>query len=179
MEAKIELTGVEVDSNFVLGDPTGDPGRGTEIISWIQERAVTGICMLQAGVTSEALRLTSEYAKTREQFDRPIGSFQAVAQRCADAYIDAEAIRLTALQAAWRIDAGMDSTKAVSIAKFWAAEAGQRVLAAAQHIHGGVGVDRDYPLHKYFLAAKVNELTLGGAQEHLSCLGDALAQEPV
>ncbi len=179
LEARIELADCYVGPDRVLGDPQADPGRGAEIVTWIEERTIAGICMITAGLCQEALRLTAEYAKTREQFERPIGSFQAVAQRCADAYIDTEGIRLTALQAAWRLDAGMDATKAVAIAKYWASDAGQRVLLAAQHIHGGVGVDRDYPLHRYFLAAKVAELTLGGASMHLSHLGEILAQEPV
>ena len=177
-EARLELSGVKVAGSAVLGDPESDPQRGAEIVGWIEERTIAGICMFTAGLCQESLRLTGEYAKTREQFDRPIGSFQAVAQRSADAYIDTEAVRLTALQAAWRLGSGMDSAKAVSIAKYWAAEGGQRVVAAAQHIHGGVGVDRDYPLHRYFLWAKSAELTLGGAAAHLQKVGVMLSQEP-
>jgi alkylation response protein AidB-like acyl-CoA dehydrogenase len=123
--------------------------------------------------------MTAEYAKTREQFDRPIASFQAVGQRAADAYIDAEAIRLTAWQAAWRVDAGLPATAEVAVAKFWAADGGQRVVHAAQHLHGGIGVDRDYPLHRYFLWAKHLELMLGGGTSQLRTLGGLLAAEPV
>ncbi len=178
-EARLELSGASVDAGDVLGDPEGDPRRAVEIIEWIEERTMAGLALMMGGACSEALRLTAEYAKTREQFDRPIGSFQAVGQRVADAYIDTEAVRLTALQAAWRIDAGMDASRAVAIAKFWAAEGGQRVVLAAHHLHGGMGVDRDYPLHRYFLMAKKLELTLGGASESLRRLGRALAEEPV
>ena len=95
--------------------------------------------------------MTAEYTKTREQFDRPIATFQAVGQRAADAYIDTEAIRLTAWQAIWRLSEGLPATAEVAVAKFWAAEGGQRVVHAAQHLHGGMGVDKDYPLHRYFL----------------------------
>ena len=84
-------------------------------------------------------------------------------QRAADAYIDTEAVRLTAWQAAWRLSEGRPATEEVAVAKFWAAEGGQRVAHAAQHLHGGIGVDLDYPLHRYFLWAKQLELTLGGA----------------
>ena len=100
--------------------------------------------------------MTAEYTKTREQFDRPIATFQAVGQRAADAYIDTEAIRLTAWQAIWRLSEELPATAEVAVAKFWAAEGGQRVVHAAQHLHGGMGVDRDYPLHRYFLWAKVS-----------------------
>jgi 3-oxocholest-4-en-26-oyl-CoA dehydrogenase beta subunit len=65
----------------------------------------------------------------------------------------------------------------VAIAKFWAADGGQRVVHAAQHIHGGVGVDRRYPLHRYFLAAKQLELTLGGATANLLQLGAIMADQ--
>ena len=107
--------------------------------------------------------MTAEYTKTREQFDRPIATFQAVGQRAADAYIDTEGVRLTAWQAIWRLSEDLPATTEVAVAKFWAAEGGQRVVHAAQHLHGGMGVDRDYPLHRYFLWAKWLELSLGGA----------------
>ena len=125
----------------------------------------------------EALSLTAEYTKTRKQFDQPIAMFQAVGHRAADAYIDTEAIRLTSWQAAWRIGAGMPAEAEVAVAKFWAAEGGKRVVHAAQHLHGGVGVDRDYPLHRYFLYAKQLELTLGGATRQLLAIGRMLADE--
>ena len=124
------------------------------------------------------MTLIGEYTKTREQFGKPIATFQAVGQRAADAYVDAEAIRLTAWQAAWRLSAGLPATAELAVAKFWAADGGQRVVHAAVHLHGGVGVDRDYPLHRYFLLTRQIELTLGGAHESLQRLGAVLAAEP-
>ena len=126
-----------------------------------------------------ALELTAEYTKTRVQFDKPIATFQAVGQRAADAYVDTEAIRLTAWQAASRLAAGLPAAAEVAVAKYWAAEGGQRVVHAASHLHGGVGVDRDYPLHRFFLLTEQIELTLGGANESLRRLGRILADEPV
>jgi alkylation response protein AidB-like acyl-CoA dehydrogenase len=134
---------------------------------------------LEAGACATALALTGEYTKTRVQFDRPIATFQAVGQRAADAYVDTEAIRLTAWQAASRLSAGLPASSEVAVAKFWAAEGGQRVVHAAAHLHGGVGVDRDYPLHRFFLLTRQIELTLGGANESLRRLGRTLAAEPV
>jgi alkylation response protein AidB-like acyl-CoA dehydrogenase len=174
-EARLELTGAMIDEGDVLGQVDG----GGAIVEWIVERATAATCAVMSGVCREALRLTAEYTKTREQFDRPIATFQAVSHRAADAYVDAEAIRLTALQAAWRLSAGLPAAEAVAVAKFWAAEGGQRVVHAAQHLHGGIGVDRDYPLHRYFLWAKHLELTLGGATSQLLRLGAMLAAEPV
>jgi alkylation response protein AidB-like acyl-CoA dehydrogenase len=127
-------------------------------------------------VTEKALAMTAEYTSSREQFGRPIASFQAVHQRAADAYIDVEAIRLTLWQAAWRLANGVAATGEVAIAKFWAAEAAHRVVYAAQHLHGGIGVDVDYPLHRHYLWSKHIELTLGSGTRQLVRLGAALAE---
>ena len=153
----------------------GDAARGAEIAAWIEERATAALCALAVGVCSEALRLTAEYTKARKQFDQPIATFQAVGQRAADAFIDTEAIRLTALQAAWRIEAGLPAGGAVATAKYWAAVGGSRVVRAAQHLHGGAGVDREYPLHRYYLWARQLELTLGGGTQQLRKLGRLIA----
>ena len=173
-QCRVTLSGAVVAEGEVLGDPAG----GAAIVDWTVQQALLGLCALQAGVAEQVLRMTAGYTKTREQFGRPIGSFQAVAQRAADMYIDAEAIRLTMLQAAWRLSEGLPATEEIAAAKFWTAEAGQRVVYAAQHLHGGIGVDVDYPLHRYFLWAKAIELTLGGASQHLVRLGAAMAQAP-
>jgi acyl-CoA dehydrogenase len=175
-EAIVELTGVRVGGDRLLGEGTAD---GATVIDLITEHATTALCVLESGVCAAALELTAEYTKNREQFEKPIATFQAVGQRAADAYVDTEAIRLTAWQAASRLASGLPSTPEVAVAKYWAAEGGQRVVHAASHLHGGVGVDRDYPLHRYFLLTEQIELTLGGAGESLRRLGKILADEPV
>jgi acyl-CoA dehydrogenase len=175
-EAIMELNGVRVAADHQIG---GDGADGTAIITAITELATAALCILEAGVCATALALTAEYTKTRVQFEKPIATFQAVGQRAADAYVDTEAIRLTAWQAASRLSAGLPASPEVAVAKFWAAEGGQRVVHAAAHLHGGVGVDRDYPLHRYFLLTRQIELTLGGANESLRRLGRILAAEPV
>lgn len=162
----------------VAGEPLGDPHRGDEIVEWISERATAGLCSLQTGVCEAALRLTATYASEREQFGAKIGTFQAVAQRLADAYIDTEGIRLTALQAAWLLSQEVPAADEVHIAKFWASSGGDRVVHAAQHVHGGIGVDLDYPVHRYFRWSKVIELLLGSGTEHLRRLGQRIAAAP-
>lgn len=152
---------------------------GTELLADLLDVGQAAQCVILAGVCAATLELTAAYAKGRVQFERPIATFQAVSQRAADARIDTEAVRLTAWQAAARIDRGEDASEAVATAKFWAAEAGQRVVHAAAHLHGGVGVDRDYPLHRYFLWAKQLELFLGGVAPSLRHLGALLAERPV
>jgi 3-oxocholest-4-en-26-oyl-CoA dehydrogenase beta subunit len=147
------------------------PGNGAEMIESLHARALVGLCAIQLGVTERALRIAAAYTTEREQFGRPIGSFQAVQQRMADAFIDVEAIRWTMLQAAWLLGQDQSATRAASIAKFWAADAGARVAATAQQVHGGIGIDTTYPLFRYFLWAKHNELTLGPASAQLARLG--------
>jgi alkylation response protein AidB-like acyl-CoA dehydrogenase len=156
-------------------EPLGRLEQGRDIVAWLELRATAALCALAVGVCSEALRLTAEYTKTRKQFDQPIATFQAVGQRAADAFIDTEAVRLTALQAAWRIDAGLPAEAAVAAAKIWASQGGSRVVRAAQHLHGGVGVDREYPLHRFYLYARQLELTLGGGSQQLRRLGRLIA----
>jgi 3-oxocholest-4-en-26-oyl-CoA dehydrogenase beta subunit len=175
-EAIIELAGVTVDGDRLLGGPDAD---GAAIVTAMSEHAITALCIQEAGACATALELTAEYTKTRVQFEKPIATFQAVGQRAADAYVDPEAIRLTAWQAASRLSAGLAAAAEVAVAKFWAADGGQRVVHAAAHLHGGVGVDRDYPLHRFFLLTRQIELTLGGANESLRRLGMILATEPV
>lgn len=152
---------------------------GYDSLLWAYERAVATQCAVGVGVLDEAVRLTAEFTKERHQFDVPIASFQAVAHRAADAYIDTEAVRLTTLQALWRLSEGLDASAEVAVAKYWLASGGQRVVHTAQHLHGGVGVDRDYPLHRCFLAAKQLELQLGGATRQLLDLGRMIADTPV
>ena len=152
---------------------------GHDSVRWAYERAVATQCALAVGVFARALELTAEYTKERKQFDVPIASFQAVAHRAADSFIDTEAVRLTAKQALWRLSVDMPASAEVATAKYWAAFGGQRVVHTAQHLHGGVGVDRDYPLHRYFLSAKEIELQLGGTTRQLLALGDIIADELV
>lgn len=139
------------------------------------EIAVATQCALSLGNVEAMVDLTAAYTKERKQFDVPIAMFQAVGHRAADCYIDAEGIRLTTWQAITRLAEGLDATDEVSVAKFWAAWGGQRVSLAAAHLHGGVGVDRDYPLARHFTRAKELELQLGGASQHLLRVGRALA----
>jgi alkylation response protein AidB-like acyl-CoA dehydrogenase len=172
-DARVVLAGVRLGDDALLG-PLDAAGMA---LRWLVEHAVVASCAVMSGLAAEAVRITGEYTSTREQFGRAIATFQAVGQRAADAYVDAQAIRLTMLQAAWRLAAGFPADREVAVAKYFAAVGGQRVVHAAAHLHGGVGVDRDYPLHRYFLLAKQLELLLGGATRQLVSLGGILAAE--
>ncbi|UDY22209.1 acyl-CoA dehydrogenase family protein [Nocardioides sp. Kera G14] len=132
-------------------------------------------CAEQLGVTEGALALTSSYAKEREQFGRPIGSFQAVAQRLADGFIDTLGQRMTLWQALWRLSEGLPADVEVATAKLWAADAGHRLAHTTVHVHGGNGIDLDGTAHRYFTAAKRLEFAVGGATSQALEIGATLA----
>ena len=168
---QLMLTDVAVPADQLLGGPDGP-----RAAAWLAAHGMVGLCALQLGVLERALEMTAEYTQSRVQFGRPIGTFQAVRQRLADAYTDVLAVRLTMWQAAWQLAEGLPASTAIATAKFWAADAGHRVAHTAVHLHGGVGIDVSYPLHRYFTAAKRGEFTLGGATTQLRHIGAALAQ---
>ncbi|MDI2029685.1 acyl-CoA dehydrogenase family protein [Saccharopolyspora sp. TS4A08] len=165
-EGWLELASARVADADVLG---------ADALQRLVVRATIGVCAVQVGVLTGALERTSSYAGERVQFGRPIGSFQAVAQRLADGFIDVEAAKLTLWQAAWRAAEGLPCDEETATAKFWAAEAGHRLAHTAVHVHGGVGIDLDHELHRYFVAAKRGEFSLGGATAQLRRIGAGLA----
>lgn len=167
---QLQLQGVEVGADRTVGDVAA--------LAWLTLRATLGRSAFQLGVLDRALELTAEYAREREQFDRPIGSFQAVSSRLADGYIDVKALRLTVTQAAWRLSEDLAADIEVNTAAFWAADAGHRVAHTTVHVHGGVGIDTDHPVHRYFLAAKQTEFAVGGATGQLLHIGRELADTP-
>jgi acyl-CoA dehydrogenase len=175
LDGYVELSGVAVGDDALVGSVE----QGSEIVEWILERATVGLCATQLGVTEQGLAHTAEYTKTRVQFERAIATFQAVGHRCADAYIDVEAIRMTMWQAAWRLSEALPASAEVAVAKYWAAHGGNRIAHAIVHLHGGMGVATEYFVHRFFLAAKQIEFTLGGEKEQLLRLGSQLAGEPV
>ena len=122
------------------------------------------------------VQMTAADVTERRQFDRPIGSFQAVHQRAADAFIQVQALELVLLEAIYRLEEGLDAEEAVAIAKYWASEPAYRAAYACNHLHGGIGIDIDYPLHRYYQWVKQIELTLGAAPVQLRKLGHLMVE---
>jgi len=158
---------------------TGTPGNGQAAIDWIVDRAIVGLCAIASGVSEAGMRLTAGYVVERKQFERAIGTFQAVGHRMADCYVDNEAIRLSMLQAASLLGQDAEADREVAVAKYWASYSGSRVGHAVLHLHGGISIDLDYAAHRYFLWAKHIELQLGASAPQLARLGAFLADDPV
>lgn len=168
----LELREARVEAADVLAGPE----TGAQVLRFTVDRTRLGQCALEAGIAEQALFMTANYASERKQFGVPIATFQGVTQRVGDAYIDVQAIKSSMWQACWCLEQGRDAEKELATARFWACEGGARVVAAAQHVHGGMGFDRDYPLYRYFLSSKHLEFTLGGTMETLTGLGAALVR---
>lgn len=166
----LDLQGAAIGADRLVGDG--------HVLTWLTTRASFGHSAYQLGVLERSLELTATYAREREQFERPIGSFQAVSSRLADGYIDVKALRLTLTQAAWRLSEDLPADVEVASAAFWAADAGHRVAHTTVHVHGGVGIDTDNPVHRYFLAAKQTEFAVGSATGQLLRIGRDLAETP-
>jgi hypothetical protein len=165
---ELALDGARVGEDAVL--------RGAGLEAWCAERALVAFAVTQLGVCERALEITTDHLKQREQFGAPLGALPPVQHRCADAYMALDALRWVTWRAAWRLSEELPAAREAWIAKFWAADAGSRITTATQHLHGGLGVDLDYPIHRYFLWAKALELAHGGATPQLVALGDDMAR---
>ncbi|MFJ6696827.1 acyl-CoA dehydrogenase family protein [Streptomyces sp. NPDC091272] len=157
------------------GERLGGPG--PEAYGRIRGAARIAFAGLQAGVCAGSLARAVAYTSQREQFGRPLATKQGVQLRAADAHMDTEAIRVTAYEAAWRYDRALPHTTHMLTAAWWASEAGRRVVHAGQHLHGGVGADVEYPVHRYFLWGRQLDAYLGGGGQTLEELGEVLMAE--
>ena len=135
---------------------------GADAAAHLRRLAVAGLCVMAAGVLAGACDLTADYVKGREQFGRKLAEFQAVAQQVADVYIASRTVSLAADNAAWRLAEGLDASDDLAVAAYWTCVEGLPALHVCQHLHGGMGVDETYPLHRYF--SWITDLThaLGG-----------------
>lgn len=148
---------------------------GVAAVNYLVERYTAALCAYQVGACEKMVKLTAEYTSEREQFGAKIATFQAVGHRSANCYIDAKCLKLVTQQAVSLLAEESDASTAVNVAKAWCGDASHRISYSTQHLHGGMGVDRDYPLWRYALWAKQNELMLGSTSYHLESLGNAIA----
>ena len=171
LQGNLSFDAVELNEEDLLDE------KGEIVFQEISQIAKIGICATVLGCCEEALTMTAQHVSEREQFGRPLSTNQGVALQAADAHIDIDGIRVTQLQAAWQFDKGFECSKAVAAAKWWASEAGQRVVVTTQHLHGGTGADTTHPIHRYFLWVIQLADTLDGAGKSLNTLGKLIAEE--
>jgi 3-oxocholest-4-en-26-oyl-CoA dehydrogenase beta subunit len=150
-------------------------GPGTDPCEWLRQRAWVGLAALQLGVSQESVSRVAAYTSERHQFGVPLATFQAVAHQAANCHIDTQAMEVTFWDAVWRLEAGRPAAAAVHVARWWAADAGDRVARVVQHLHGGLGADITYPIHRYFLWSSQLGNTLGSASWHLDQIGEEIA----
>ncbi len=175
-EAGVRLDHVPVSSDELLGADT--TGRAA---SALRRYALAGAAAVADGALAGALRLTTEHIRTRQQFGRPLATFQAVAQQIADVYIASRTLHLAALSAAWRLGAAEHAAEATAystaweddldaeadLAAYWLAAEGPAAVRTCHHLHGGMGVDMTYPLHRYYSLIKDLSRMVGGPDHGL------------
>ena len=171
-ESGLNLHGVRVGAGALLGGSSSEDGSS---VRWLADHAVAASCALAGGVLSEALRLTTEHVGTREQFGRPIGAFQGAALQVADVYIEARALEAATWSACWRLATGREHGAALAVAAHRLTSGAVTALHTCQHLHGGLGLDVTYPLHRYFAWTKHLAQACGGADHQLDRLVGALA----
>ena len=157
----VRCESARVDSADVLA---GDP-------AVLQRFAIAGAAAVADGVIAAAVELTAEHLRTRHQFGKPLATFQAVAQQIADVYVIARTMSLAATSTAWRLDAGHDADDDADVAAYWLAAELPRAMQTCHHLHGGLGVDITYPLHRYYSQAKDLARLVGGAASRLDAIG--------
>lgn len=144
-------------------------------LTWLEPRVIAALAALQLGVSAEHIRRTVDYVGERQQFERRIGSFQAVQMSMADAHIALEALRSALWQLCYRLDAGLPAPSEAQATAWLACEAGHRIGHVAQHVHGGIGVDLTYPIHRFLYWSRALGIALGGSAACLERLGDWLS----
>src|SRR6266851_1362950 len=144
---------------------------GGRVVADLYQLAVASACSLADGALAAALALTTAHVGSREQFGRPLAAFQAVAQQIADVYIVSRTLHLAALSACWRLETGREAGSDLDVAAYWLTQHGPQALRACHHLHGGIGMDVTYPLHRYSSLVRDLVRFVGGADYRLDRLG--------
>ena len=156
------------------GNILGKADVGWDIVRHIEEWGALAHCGYEVGSLQRVLEMTVSYANERVQFDRPIGSFQAIQHKCADMVMDIDGARLLTYQAAWKASQGLGASREISMAKAWTGEASRRVCLSSHQIHAGIGLFTDYDLELYFRRAKAAELAFGEGDFHREIVAQEL-----
>lgn len=166
---------VEFDNVFVTKETIiGKQGAADELLETLQEKAAVAKCAEMVGCIQKAFDMTLAYAKDRQQFGRPIGSFQAVQHHCADMVIDVDGARFITYQAAWKISQGLPASMEASMAKAWTSDASRRVTFLGHQIHGAISFCDEHDLHLFYRKAKAGEVAFGDSDFHLERVAQQL-----
>jgi len=152
----------------------GEQGQARDILKDLQEQAAVAKCAEMVGGLQAAFDMTVAYAKEREQFGRPIGSFQAIQHHCANMVIDVDGARFITYSAAWKIAEGLPASMEASMAKAWTSEAARRVTRLGHQIHGAISFCEEHDLHLYYRKAKAGEVAFGDGDYHLEKVAQQL-----
>lgn len=170
-QCEVTFENVKVPPASVLGQE----GKGWPIVEKTQKVATVAACAYLVGLSQMDFDITLNYAKERVQFGRPIGSFQAIQHKLADAVIDVDGSRFITYKAAWSLQEGEpDADLMISMAKAWTSDASRRVVAHGQQIHGGIGFTKEYKIQLYFRRQKWMELMWGDADYHRELVAQKL-----
>ncbi|MDA9141593.1 acyl-CoA/acyl-ACP dehydrogenase [Gammaproteobacteria bacterium] len=164
---KVELDSIKVSRESIIHEP----GRGLEALRYLIQINMVMRSYIALGVTEKMTSLVAGYTSEREQFGRVIGTFQAVSHRAADCFIELECLRLVNQQASINLNTNLDCENDALVSKIWAGNTCHKISYSAQHLHGGMGVDKDYVLWRYCLLAKECELINGSASQNINRLG--------
>jgi alkylation response protein AidB-like acyl-CoA dehydrogenase len=156
---------------FDLQSAEGEPLAASA--GWVRDLVRVALAAVQLGVADAGVREAAAHLTGREQFGRSLATFQATQQQLGDAYCDVQAMRATVGQAIWALSHG-EARKEVDVACWWATDAGERIQHTVQHVHGGLGADITYPVHRRLLWTMRTNALLGGPSRQLVRLGTAL-----
>jgi alkylation response protein AidB-like acyl-CoA dehydrogenase len=142
----------------------GSPGEGWRLLERIVDRGKVGLCAEMCGGAQKVLEMSVEYAKVREQFGRPIGSFQAIQHKCANMLVEVESSKSATYYAAWAVANDVpEAPLAAAMAKAYCSDAYRHTAGEGIQIHGGIGFTWEHDMHLYFKRAKSSEVTFGDA----------------
>ncbi len=163
--ATVRFDETRLSRNALLGERTG-----TDMVRELHRSILCGLCAVADGALAGALDLTAEYVRTRTQFNRPLAAFQSVAGQIADVYVAARTMSVASTSACWRWAEGIDADEDLAVASFWLAEELPTAVRTCHHLHGGVGVDVTYPMHRYYSLLKDLSALAGGSAQRLETL---------
>jgi alkylation response protein AidB-like acyl-CoA dehydrogenase len=169
-QCEVVLNDVRVPRSQVLGEP----GRGWALVEQMSQYGAVAKCAEMVGIAQQAFEISLNYAKTRVQFGRPIGSFQAIKHKLANMVIDVDGSRYVTYHAAWLLSEGLPASQAIAVAKAWTNEACRRVVKDAQQVHGGIGYTKEYDLQLYTRRAKAAEIAFDDSDIHREALATSL-----